>query len=303
MSVHFVWFQYELNSKKVSSQIKLYQKKLRKIKLGNRYFLNKRKKLQEHHIDFIKSYCDKNKGNYYTLADIRLEFLTRFKNIGNISNTTISKWLNQDLNLRYKKTNEINNSLRDSSKKILILKSISIQIKLEEENYHLVYADESKYCLNSNRYFMWSSKGENTYLFQPTSYFDASFIVVFSSERIELLQATRSTFTAESFINFIKEIVIANPLNLIIIMDNAPIHRSKAVKFFWKAQNIVMLTIPAYCPFLNPCEKLILKIKSAARKFQRVGELVTLQTLKHIVWQFQLCDPEKLHWWKQIWDI
>ena len=69
---------------------------------------------------------------------------------------------------------------------------------------------------------MWSNKGENTYLVQPTSYFDESFIAEFSSERIKLLQIARNTFTAESFINFIKEIVIANP---IIIMDNAPIHK------------------------------------------------------------------------------
>ena len=34
--------------------------------------------------------------------------------MGNINNTTTSKWLNQDLNLSYKKTNKINNSLRDS---------------------------------------------------------------------------------------------------------------------------------------------------------------------------------------------
>ena len=97
-----------------------------------------------------------------------------------------------------------------------------------------------------------------------------------------MLNATRTTYTAEIFVKFVYELSVNNPSNLVIIMDNAPIHKSEKVEQFWKTQNILMLTIPAYWPFLNPWEKLILKIKSTARRFQRQGKLVTLQTFKSI---------------------
>ena len=128
---------------------------------------------------------------------------------------------------------------------------------------------------------MWSSKRKNFYLFQPTSYFNASFIVMFSSERIKLLRVTRSTFTAESLIIFL--IVMTNPINLIIILDNVPIHRSKKVLKSSKhsdAQDSFILSLS------KSMWKLILKIKSSARRLQRVGKLVTLHTYKHIVDSF-----------------
>ena len=281
-SVPSVCSKFKLYRKKLERLMKLFKRNFRKLKADNRRFHNKRKKLQEDHIEFIRSYCEDKKGQYFTLENIKIEVLNRFKDLSNLSLATISAWLKRDLNLRFKKTNKVNLQLKAFEKQQLVLNSISIQIKLEKVGYNIIYLDEFKYCSNSNRYLTWSKPGKNSYLFQPTSYFDVSFIVAFSSSKIELLNATRTTYTAEIFVKFVYELSVNNPSNLVIIMDNAPIHKSEKVEQFWKTQNILMLTIPAYWPFLNPWEKLILKIKSTARKFQRQGKLVTLQTFKSI---------------------
>ena len=66
-------------------------------------------------------------------------------------------------------------------------------------------------------------------------------------------------------------------------MDNVKIHKAKIISDLWKDNEVLAITIPANSPFLNPCEKLILRIKSAARKVKVSRKIVVLQTFKEII--------------------
>ena len=51
---------------------------------------------------------------------------------------------------------------------------------------------------------------------------------------------------------------------------------------------VILLTISPYSPFLNPWEKLILKIKSSIKMSQRNGKLISLRSFKAIVDRFDI---------------
>lgn len=57
-------------------------------------------------------------------------------------------------------------------------------------------------------------------------------------------------------------------------MDNASIHKEKAVHTFAKNSGLRMVTIPHYEPCLNPVEKMILAIKMKIRKQRQLGKYV-----------------------------
>ena len=57
----------------------------------------------------------------------------------------------------------------------------------------------------------------------------------------------------------------------VVVCDNAAIHKSKLVKAFLEETHILMVTIPPYCPVLNPVEKLILAIKQKVNKYEDEG--------------------------------
>ena len=51
---------------------------------------------------------------------------------------------------------------------------------------------------------------------------------------------------------------------------------------------VILLTIHPYSPFLNPWEKLILKIKSSIKMSQRNGKLISLRSFKAVVDRFDI---------------
>ena len=60
----------------------------------------------------------------------------------------------------------------------------------------------------------------------------------------------------------------SNELKLIIVCDNASIHKSRDWFKFYKDSGINLLTIPSYKSALNPAEKLILVIKTKSNKMK-----------------------------------
>ena len=58
---------------------------------------------------------------------------------------------------------------------------------------------------------------------------------------------------------------------LLILLDNASIHKTKMVSKFVYDSNIRLITIPPYEPSLNPVEKFILAIKLKLRQKKQKG--------------------------------
>lgn len=62
----------------------------------------------------------------------------------------------------------------------------------------------------------------------------------------------------ENFLSFLKQVVKHYPGKTIaMVVDNARIHRAKAIKDFLKEEDrVVLIPLPPYSPNLNPIEKL-----------------------------------------------
>ena len=145
-----------------------------------------------------------------------------------------------------------------------------------------MYADEFKFISESNTEYCWSKRGQSAYKFVNFSKFSMSFMLAFSSSKIEGIVGTCQTFNANKFRKFVMQIFQGKRSNVALVVDNARIHTASVISDLWQEQGILMLTIPAYSPFCNPCERLILRIKSKARKLKMSGSLITLQTFKRI---------------------
>ena len=66
----------------------------------------------------------------------------------------------------------------------------------------------------------------------------------------------------EDFLGFLKLIRKENPEGqLVIILDNAKIHKAKQIKKYAENNQIYLLYLPTYCPDLNPIEFLWKDVK------------------------------------------
>lgn len=79
-------------------------------------------------------------------------------------------------------------------------------------------------------------------------------------------------FTAESFVLFIKNHLahhareeVKGEQETLILFDNAAQHRATFTQDTFKELHLKALTIPPYCPQLNPAEKVINMIKHKAK--------------------------------------
>ena len=69
-----------------------------------------------------------------------------------------------------------------------------------------------------------------------------------------LLQGSR---LAQTYINFLSKIILQHPhRKIVVVADNAPIHKAKLVKEFAMSniKRISLFNIPTYSPELNPDE-------------------------------------------------
>lgn len=75
----------------------------------------------------------------------------------------------------------------------------------------------------------------------------------------------KGRMTSETYIDFLAKIILQHPRRkIVVISDNAPIHKSKAVQSFVLSnkRRILLFNIPAYSPELNPDEHVWCYLKS-----------------------------------------
>ena len=150
-------------------------------------------------------------------------------------------------------------------------------LKLKEACFVFVWIDESSFSSASLPLYSWMPKG-----------WDAERVIRLSSKRYNVIAAQwnkesyfviKSDSTNEaSFINFVleldKELRIRLDQNtyekrMIVIYDNASIHKTKKVRVIMKKLKWVVFTIPPYSPELNQIEHTfgILKVRISKRNF------------------------------------
>ena len=173
--------------------------------------------------------------------------------------------------------------MKDDERKLQIFTSVFIRLQLEPQDYKIIFLDEFTFASDSTTFFNWSKKGEKAFLYYTLNKFKMSFILAFSKENIEGIVGNEGTNWSQHIKSFLIQLTKNNTKNTIFIMENCSIHKANIINELWIKLNLWILTIPAYSPFLNPCEKLIQKIKSSIRSHQSQQKLISLPTIKAIV--------------------
>ena len=106
----------------------------------------------------------------------------------------------------------------------------------------------------------------------------------------------------EDFIAFLQKVRSSNPdVVLIIILDNARIHRAKNVKAFCEFNPIILVYLPPYSPNLNPIEFCWKDVKKNLSQFSQITGEEFKSKGEEIAQQFldDRQDSYTKHWQEQ----
>lgn len=125
------------------------------------------------------------------------------------------------------------------------------------------YGDESGFCLSPVVPYLWQKKGQTVGL--PAQAHSRRLSVLGLMSRAGQLHSfpTQEKLTAQHLIQSVETLL---PLSLptTLVLDNASVHRAKAVRqkqAEWKQKGLRLLFLPPYCPHLNKIEMLWRMIK------------------------------------------
>ena len=189
-----------------------------------------------------------------------------------ISKSSINRILKNKLSYSYKKAGLVNKVWMSHDRIRRFWESIQIQLSILSLGYEIIYFDRFSWNNRYNTIYTWSTRGKKAFAVMKNEAFSMSFLKAFSSQRLYGWIRTKESFDSDMIIKFIQEICSARKLHfdvsdnkMIFIADNAPIHVSKKIQNFLNNRRMSMITILAYSPSLNPCEKIIGCIKAKIR--------------------------------------
>ena len=168
-------------------------------------------------------------------------------------------------------------------------------LKLKEREFIIVWIDESSFNSSALPLYSWMLKGKDPDRIIRTS--SERFNVIADQWRKEVyFMLKRSSTKEEQFKEFLMQ--LDNQLRfrlskntyekrMVIIFDNASIHKTKGVKLLIKKLKWVAFTIPPYSPELNQIEHTfgILKTKISKRNFNaKCFEQIVKEEIVKLIW-------------------
>jgi transposase len=104
---------------------------------------------------------------------------------------------------------------------------------------------------------MWARQGQQPHHLSPSVRHKVAFMGALNLKSGQLLTQETSTFSAQTFEDFIRHLLKVTRGKLCLILDNARWHHSQLLMKFFdkKRKRLVLLFLPAYSPELNPIER------------------------------------------------
>ena len=143
---------------------------------------------------------------------------------------------------------------------------------LVEEASEFIYVDESSFNNHKRSKKRWVSKRKHTYCYDYGRIRSLNLIMAITKRGVLNYRLNRNTNTGHIFGEFIEELVkevkakqYYNDLyikkRLVLILDNAKIHKTPEVQKILKDSGLKVLFLPPYSPKLNPIEWVFSQIK------------------------------------------
>ena len=123
------------------------------------------------------------------------------------------------------------------------------------EGTTLVYLDEVGFSLKGVRRRTWSTRGVTPLVTLPANWEKLSTIGAITSDR-RFFQHTKSrAICSGDVIRFFQHLLRHVQGEIVVVLDNAGIHRSKATQAFVEShERLSLVFLPPYAPELNPIE-------------------------------------------------
>ena len=127
----------------------------------------------------------------------------------------------------------------------------------KKENAEIFFGDESSVRSDYHSGTTWAPKGKTPTVKANGSRFRVNLISAISGHGSMRFMATEKRLTAIVFCEFLKRLIAGTTRPIYLILDNHPVHRSKAVKKFVESTKgiLKLFYLPPYSPELNPDEQ------------------------------------------------
>jgi transposase len=129
--------------------------------------------------------------------------------------------------------------------------------KAAEEGYTIVWVDESGFYLLPLAVRTWAPRGQTPILRVKLTRDHLSAISGLTLDGRLFLQVRESAYTAETVVEFLRQLLRQIPGKVLVIWDGASIHKGQPVKDFLAAgaaKRLHLERLPGYAPDLNPAE-------------------------------------------------
>lgn len=126
----------------------------------------------------------------------------------------------------------------------------------------MVYLDEVGFSMKGVVRRTWAKRGKTPVVRLPASWQKLSTIGAITSNGQFLQQTQAGAVKTAEVLSFLGHLLKHVPGEVVLILDNAAIHRAKAVSTFVAAtERLTLIYLPPYSPELNPIEKVWAYVK------------------------------------------
>lgn len=135
-----------------------------------------------------------------------------------------------------------------------------------------ISVDESSFCVNDRPRRGWSRRGVRVPKGRPLRRKRVSLLLAIGREGVIAHKTVSGSVTGTTFAEFVSELPDKRP----VIIDNASIHKTRAVLKLLNTKGNTVAFTPPYSPWFNPVEFALSWIK---RRFRRLGrQILTSET-------------------------
>lgn len=128
----------------------------------------------------------------------------------------------------------------------------------------VVYIDEFSLSSRKSTFYGWGPINEKLFVKSSDDFATTSFVVGLSASRLYGVLGKQATIDSNVFSAYIRNVLKQfrrSPdfglKELLLVMDNASIHKTSLIKSKLTKHKVGILTIMAYSPWLNPAESYI----------------------------------------------
>jgi len=129
--------------------------------------------------------------------------------------------------------------------------------KADEDDATILWVDEAGFSLLPLAVRTWAPRGQTPLLRVKLTRDHLSTISAITLDGGLFMQVRQTSYDAAAVVGFLRVLLRKIPGKIILIWDQAPIHRGKEIKEFLKrgaAKRLHLEQLPSYAPDLNPDE-------------------------------------------------